>query len=98
MGNQGTPNPLYRAGVKVASLRRYPVKGMAGEALETVTVDERGLEWDRWYAVVDEQGRFATGKDSRRFRRRDAVLTYAATGAAGHVEVHRGGEAWTVGD
>ena len=82
----------------VVALRRYPVKGMAGEELETVAVDARGLAWDRWYAVVDEQGRFASGKDSRRFRRRDAVFTYAATAAAGHVTVRRGDDTWDVGD
>lgn len=67
----------------VVSLRRYPVKGMAGEALETAEIDGRGLNWDRWYAVVDEQGRFASGKESRRFRRRDAVVTSAATASTG---------------
>ncbi len=34
-----------------------------------------------WYAVVDGDGRFATAKDSRRFRRRDEVFAYAATTA-----------------
>src|SRR5688500_11434496 len=87
----------YRARVKVVSLRRYPVKGMAGEKLETAEIDARGLTWDRWYAVVDEQGRFASGKDSRRFRRRDAVFGYAATAASGHVTVGSGDHIWDVG-
>jgi uncharacterized protein len=84
--------------MKVVGLRRYPVKGMAGEALETAEVDARGLTWDRWYAVVDEQGRLASGKDARRFRRRDAVFTYAAAATGDHVTVSLGDDTWTVGD
>ena len=84
--------------MEVVGLRRYPVKGMCGEDLETVAVNKRGLLWDRWYAVIDEQRRLASGKDSRRFRRRDAVFTYAATAAGDHVVVIRDGISWTAGD
>jgi uncharacterized protein YcbX len=49
--------------------------------------------------VVDADGRFAAGKDSRRFRRRDAVFSYAATTEAdGSVRVTRGPDRWTAGD
>jgi len=37
-------------------LRRYPVKGMAGEDLEAVRVTHVGLLGDRVYAFVDAQG------------------------------------------
>ena len=37
-------------------LRRYPVKGMAGEDLEAVRVTHAGLVGDRVYAFVDQQG------------------------------------------
>lgn len=80
--------------MQVAAIRRYPVKGMAGESLRAVTVDARGLAWDRWYAVVDEQGRFASGKDSRRFRRRDAVFGYAARAGPHGVTVTRDDRTW----
>lgn len=83
--------------MRVVALRRYPVKGMAGEELTTATLDERGLTWDRWYAVVDGQGRFASGKDSRRFRRRDAVFTYAARADEHRVTVSRNGTSYAVG-
>jgi uncharacterized protein YcbX len=54
---------------------------------------------DRWYAVVDTDGRFASGKDTRRFRRRDAVFGYAArTEATGGVVVARGAASWIVGN
>jgi uncharacterized protein YcbX len=80
--------------MQVAAIRRYPVKGMAGESLGVATIDARGLAWDRWYAVVDEQGRFASGKDSRRFRRRDAVFGYAAQAGPHGVTVTRDGRTW----
>lgn len=85
--------------ISVASLRRYPVKAMGGEALAAVEVDARGLAGDRWFAVEDREGHFASGKDTRRFRRRDAVFDYAArTEPDGRVVVVRDGRRWTVGD
>jgi uncharacterized protein YcbX len=85
--------------VHVTSLRRYPVKALGGEDLSSVPLDDRGLRGDRWYAVVDADGRFAALKDTRRFRRRDAVAGYSAsTTADGGVVVRCGAEAWTVGD
>lgn len=81
------------------AIRRYPVKAMAGESLPAVELDARGLAGDRWYAVVDAEGRLASLKDSRRFRRRDGVVGFAAsTGADGRVRVTGGGGAWPVCD
>lgn len=37
-------------------LRRYPVKGMAGEDLDSARVTHAGLVGDRVYAFVDAQG------------------------------------------
>lgn len=83
----------------MTALRRYPVKAMGGESLEIAQVDERGLVGDRWFAVVDEKGRFATGKDSRRFRRHDEIFEYAArTTLTGGVVVHHDRDAWPAGD
>ncbi|WP_344248482.1 MOSC domain-containing protein [Isoptericola hypogeus] len=83
----------------IATIRRYPVKSMGGEALDAVLVDERGLEGDRWFAVEDDDGRFASAKSTRRFRRRDAVLDYAAaTSPGGGVVVTGGAGRWEVGD
>ncbi|WP_445257871.1 MOSC domain-containing protein [Nocardioides aurantiacus] len=84
--------------MRVTKLRRYPVKAMAGEALDTAEVDDRGLVGDRWYAVVDEDGRFASGKAGRRFRRRDEVLAHAASTTADGVRVSGPGGTWPVGD
>jgi uncharacterized protein YcbX len=85
--------------VSVVSLRRYPVKAMGGEDLDVAAFDARCLSGDRWYAVEDIQGRFASGKDTRRFRRRDRVFDYnASTDSSGRVAVRRGQECWLVGD
>src|SRR5689334_16379501 len=65
--------------ISVTALRRYPVKAMGGEPLDLARFDARGLLGDRWYAVEDTEGRFASGKDTRRFRRRDRVFDYGAT-------------------
>jgi len=82
----------------VHEIRRYPVKSMAGESLPLVEVDARGLVGDRWYAVVDDDGKLASGKHTRRFRRRDAVFDFAARTTDEGVRVTgRGGE-WLVGD
>lgn len=82
----------------VLGVRRYPIKSMGGETLERADLDARGLAGDRWYAVVDDDGRLACGKDSRRFRRRDAVFAYAArTDDAGIVYVERHADSWAVG-
>lgn len=83
----------------VTALRRYPVKSMGGEALHRADLDSRGLVGDRWYVVEDEEGRFASGKSTRRFRRRDPVFDYtAATDHESHVTVTRGNQRWRVGD
>ena len=62
----------------VHEIRRYPVKSMAGESLDEVDLEPRGVVGDRWYAVVDGDGKLASGKHSHRFRRRDAVFDFAA--------------------
>lgn len=83
---------------EVVAIRRYPVKSMGGEALQRVELDARGLRGDRWYAVVDADGRLASAKDSRRFRRRDEVLDHAAETQDARVVVTGPGGTWTVGD
>ena len=85
--------------MNVVEIRRYPVKAMAGESLESVSVsvDPRGLVGDRRFAVLDDDGRMATGKDSRRFRRRDAVFDFRATSTTEGVRVEGHGGSWLVG-
>src|SRR3954447_21992076 len=69
---------------------------MGGEALGAVDVEPRGLVGDRAFAVVDGDGKLATGKHSKRFRRRDEGVEFASrTTADGVVVTGRGGE-WAV--
>jgi uncharacterized protein YcbX len=78
----------------VTEIRRYPVKAMGGESLTTVEIEPRGLVGDRRYAVVDGDGKMATGKHSRRFRRRDEVFEYAARTTPAGVRVSGRGGDW----
>ena len=71
---------------------------MGGEPLESVVLDQRGVVGDRWFAVEDDEGHFASGKSSHRFRRRDAVFDFAASTDGDAVRVHSVGQQWTVGD
>lgn len=73
--------------IAVAVLRRYPVKAMGGEPLDAVDLDARGIVGDRWYAVEDADGKFASGKDTKRFRRRDPVFVCAARTVDGRVRI-----------
>ena len=81
---------------RLQEIRRYPVKAMGGESLEVAQVEARGLVGDRRYAVVDGEGKLATGKHSRRFRRRDEVFEFRARTSGDQVRISgRGGE-WAV--
>ncbi|MEJ7794551.1 MAG: MOSC N-terminal beta barrel domain-containing protein [Nocardioides sp.] len=82
----------------VLAIRRYPVKSMGGESLASVVLDQRGLAGDRWYAVADDDGRFACGKDSRRFRRRDGIFDHRAATVPEGVIVTGEDGSWRVGD
>jgi uncharacterized protein YcbX len=84
--------------VILASIRRYPVKAMGGEDLASVEVDRRGLVGDRWFAVEDAEGCFASGKRTRRFRRHDEVFDYAARTVGDDVRVSGPEGEWSVGD
>ncbi|MFE7183055.1 MOSC domain-containing protein [Streptomyces erythrochromogenes] len=58
----------------IERLWRYPIKSTGGERLRSAEVDLRGLVGDRLYAVRDGDGRFGSGKNTRRFRRMDGLL------------------------
>ncbi len=62
----------------IRELWRYPVKSMRGERCERLWLDQRGVVGDRLYAVRDEAGKFGSGKTTRRFRRIDGLLRFAA--------------------
>lgn len=62
----------------LTGLYRYPVKALGGEAVDAVDVNIRGLIGDRSWAVHEGDGRLATGKNGRRFRRRDELFDLRA--------------------
>jgi uncharacterized protein YcbX len=82
----------------IAELRRYPVKSMGGESVTSVVMDSRGLVGDRWFAVVDAEGKLGSGKNSRRFRRFDEIFEHSAAMADGGVRVVGPTGSWMVGD
>jgi uncharacterized protein YcbX len=63
---------------EVTALRRYPVKSLRGEELDRLDVDGRGPVGDRLWALVDKQGKLASGKDSRRFRKVAGLLEHSS--------------------
>jgi uncharacterized protein len=75
-------------------IRRFPVKAMGGESLDAVEIDVRGLAGDRAYAVVDGGGKLASGKHSRRLRRRDQVFEFAARTTTEGIRVTGRGGSW----
>lgn len=62
----------------VSALRRYPVKSLIGEQLESIYIESRGLKGDRLWAVEDEAGKFGSGKTTRRFRMMNGLLALSA--------------------
>lgn len=83
----------------VSGLFRYPVKSLRGEQVDTLSVDARGAAGDRLYALRNAEGKFGSGKSTRRFRRMDGLLDLRAeSGDAAPVITFPGGERLTVDD
>ena len=62
----------------VVGLQRFPVKSMGAERLDSVEVTTEGLLGDREWAVYGADGKLASGKHTRRFRRMDPVFELVA--------------------
>ncbi|WP_233583870.1 MOSC N-terminal beta barrel domain-containing protein [Micromonospora sp. CV4] len=67
--------------MRVAEIRRYPIKSMLGEAVPLAEVGERGLAGDRLWAVRDLDGKLGSGKNTRRFRRMPGLFRLQAYAA-----------------
>lgn len=73
----------------VRAITRFPVKSMAGEDLDQVELNHRGLVGDRVLALRTADGGLGSGKTSRRFRRLPGLrLVRARTGDDGVVRLH----------
>ena len=64
---------------RLRSLHRYPVKSLVGEELERAALDHRGLLGDRLWSVRDPDGKFGSGKSTRRFRKMEGLLDLVAS-------------------
>jgi uncharacterized protein YcbX len=64
---------------RVAGLWRYSVKSMRGERMSALEFDERGGVADRQFAIRDADGKFDSGKNTRRFRRIDGLFGFRAS-------------------
>lgn len=62
----------------VVALCRYPVKSLRGESLARLDVETRGVVGDRLFAVRNADGKFGSGKSTRRFRKMDGLLELTA--------------------
>lgn len=51
------------------------MKSVLGEAMPNLVVDVRGISGDRIYAISNAEGKFASGKNTRRFRRIDGLFS-----------------------
>lgn len=61
-GRRPPPIPGYTGQVHLEAIYRYPLKSAAAQPVERACVEPRGLEGDRRWLVVDEDGRFLTGR------------------------------------
>jgi uncharacterized protein YcbX len=78
-------NPAGSFAVRVTHLYRYPVKSMAGEALESTKVEYGGLAFDRLYAFIDH----TPHRDGKKLTARQAprMLGLRASARDGKVSV-----------
>jgi len=65
-------------GFRIAHLYRYPIKSVLGESCGALTLNERGVEFDRLYAITDAEGKFGSHKTTRRFRKIDGLFELGA--------------------
>jgi uncharacterized protein YcbX len=77
--------------MRIVALHRYPVKSLAGQALESAMVESRGLAGDRRWMMVTPQGRFLTRRELPAMAKVRADWT-----GAGIVLSHRDGDSQTV--
>ena len=56
-------NVLFLDMLSISQLYIYPVKSLGGIAVNTALVTERGLENDRRFMLVDEEGLFLTQRE-----------------------------------
>jgi hypothetical protein len=73
--------------VRVAALQRFPVKSLAGEPVEELECDQRGVAGDRLWSVRTEANKIGSGKNTRRFAAVDGLLHIRARLLDDRVEI-----------
>ena len=63
MTDMTTPTPAFEINATIAALYVYPVKSCAGVQVNEAILTETGLEFDRAWMLVDEQGEFVTQRE-----------------------------------
>ncbi len=63
---------------RVKEINRFPVKSILGESLSSALVDSRGILGDRLWAIKNENGKFGSGKTTRRFQQMESLFNYKA--------------------
>lgn len=72
--------PPADAQAHIAQLWVYPIKSCAGVALQQAQLLEHGLQWDRHWMLVDEQGHFCSQRQWPRMVLIQPQLVYAQDG------------------
>lgn len=72
----------------VQQLWRYPVKSLLGERCAWLDVGKNGVSGDRIYAIRDVDGKFGSGKNTRRMRKIEGLFKLGAAFDNSHVTVH----------
>ena len=60
---------------RIKEINRFPVKSILGESLSSAIVNHRGVLGDRLWAIKNENGKFGSGKTTRRFQQMEGLLT-----------------------
>ena len=63
---------------RVQEINRFPVKSVLGESLSSAPVDSRGILGDRLWAIKNEDGKFGSGKTTRRFQQMEGLFNFKA--------------------
>lgn len=85
--------------MRLAEIWRYPVKSMAGERLDGVSVDAKGLAGDRALAAYTADGHVGSNKITRRFRPVPGLRSHAARMEDGRTTIRApGGESRAADD
>ncbi len=94
MNNSSATSTPRDVVARIARLFIYPIKSCAGIEVQEVVLLETGLEWDRAWMVVDEQGEFVTQRELPRMAlirpqlKTDEMVLRAPGMLALHVALH----------